>query len=119
MKRYFFFIVSVISILLLFATGCAPLRVPIVPPQGILFTHIKAPCSTKYKETPVAGEKPYMDSAARYIWEPFFGTTWGWGNASIQKIAKQNGIKKIEYVDYEYLNVLGIYKQFNIIPHGQ
>ena len=33
--------------------------------------------------------------------------------------AEQNGIKKIEYVDYEYLNVLGFYQQFKVIPHGE
>lgn len=126
-KRHLFFIVSIVSILLLFATGCtAPLKAyledplaPIVPPCGIIYTHIKAPCSTKYKKTLVGGRKPYVDSSARYIYDPYFGTSWGWGDASIQKIAEQNGIKKIEYVDYEYLNVLGIYKELKIIPHGQ
>ena len=119
-KRYLFFIVPIVSILLLFATGCTGLLIsPVVPPRGIIYTHIKAPCSTKYKETPVGGRKPYVDSSARYVYDPYFGTSWGWGDASIQKIAEQNGIKKIEYVDYEYLNVLGIYKELKIIPHGQ
>ncbi|MCK5655756.1 MAG: hypothetical protein KAI03_05660 [Candidatus Aureabacteria bacterium] len=118
-KRYFFFIVPILSILLLFATGCsAPLKAPIVPPCGIFYTHIKAPCSTKYKETRVGG-RTYGASFAQYLKEPFFGTSYGWGDASIQKIAEQNGIKKIEYVDYEYLNVFGIYQQLKIIPHGQ
>lgn len=119
-KRYLFFIVSIVSILFLLATGCtAPLRAPIVPPCGILYTHIKAPCSTKYKKTPVEGRVGYVDSSVKYIYEPFFGTSWGWGDASIQKIAERKGIKNIEYVDYEYLNILRIYQEVKIIPHGQ
>lgn len=121
MKKHHFFIVPIISILLLFVSGCAgKLRTSIIPPQGIIFTHIKAPCSTKYNNTHVGGRKICVDSAAQYLWDPLFGTTWGWGNAGIQTIAKHYGIKKIEYVDYEYLNVLfGLYKELVIIPHGQ
>jgi hypothetical protein len=118
-KRDIFFIALILSILLLIATGCAaPFKAPIVPPCGFIYTYIKAPCSTKYKETPVKGKK-YRYSATHYLYEPIFGTSWGWGDASIQKIAERNGIKKIEYVDYEFLNVLGVYRQLTIIPHGQ
>ncbi len=119
-KRYLFFIASIVSILLLFVTGCTPmLRSPIIPPCGIIYTRIKAPCSTKYKETRVGEKRPYWTSFTEYVYEPFYGTSWAWGDASIQKIAELNKLKNIDYVDYEYLNVLGIYQLLIIMPRGQ
>ncbi len=120
MKTWYYLLSSaIVVIIFLFATGCAVYKAPIVPPCGGIYTHFKAPCSTKYKGTTVEGKKTYGDSVARYLREPFLQTSYGWGDASIQTIAERNGIKKIEYVDYEYLNVLGFYQQFKVIPHGE
>jgi hypothetical protein len=40
------------------------------------------------------------------------------GDASIQTAAKNGGIKRIKYVDYEVRNILGVYGEYKTIVYG-
>jgi hypothetical protein len=41
-----------------------------------------------------------------------------WGDSSIQTAAKNGGISKVKYVDYEVQNILGIFGKYTTIVHG-
>jgi hypothetical protein len=41
-----------------------------------------------------------------------------WGDASVAAAAKAGGITKVEHLDYEMLNILGIYVEFTVIAYG-
>jgi len=100
----------------LLVSGCT-VRAPVVPPVGFLFTNYKAPLMVHYGNTDVAKREGRGET--QYIREPFLSTAYGFGNAGIAKIASDAGLNEVDYVDYEYLNVLGIYQQVQIIPHGK
>lgn len=96
--------------------GCT-VRAPVVPPMGLLFTSYKAPLMVHFDNTAMAQREGRGET--QYIREPFLGTAYGFGNAGIAKIAAEAGLTEVDYVDYEYLNVLGLYQRVQIIPHGK
>lgn len=42
-----------------------------------------------------------------------------WGDASIDKAAKDAGIKQISHVDTQVLNILGIYARYDMVVYGK
>jgi hypothetical protein len=97
--------------------GCVTLEAPVIPPRGILFTHFKAPLDLNFKNTDLGKKRGIGETM--WIKEPFFGTTWGFGNVAIKNAAAEYGINEMDYVDYEYMNVLGVFQEVKIIPHGK
>ena len=86
---------------------------PVVPPQGAAFSNVKAPISTDYNEqTPVPSEKGETSSTA------ILGLV-AWGDASVGGAAEKGNLSQVNYVDYTYLNVLGIYQRFTVTAHGE
>ncbi len=106
-----------VAVLLVGLSGCALPRVPVQPPPGVLFSHYRAPLSTDYKDTAVAGKTG--EASTFFIWEPIFDTTWAWDDASIQTAASRAGITKIAYADYEAFSVLSMFGKFKVIVHGE
>jgi hypothetical protein len=43
----------------------------------------------------------------------------GWGNAALDKAARDAGIQTVYYADYELLDVLGIYKRATVYVYGE
>jgi hypothetical protein len=41
-----------------------------------------------------------------------------WGDASVAAAAKNGGITQVQHLDYEILNILGIYVEFTVIAYG-
>ncbi len=97
--------------------GCAGISPSVVqPPIGLIFTNYKAPLSTNLQATPAEGK--VGTSGAFYFREPFLGTSYAWGDASIQAAAKNGNLTQIDYADYEFLQILGFFSKVTVRVHG-
>ena len=104
-----------VGVLLLASMGCAgPMPTAgVVPPPGYILTDVRAPLSSNNQGIAVGGSKTGIAQVKQYIWIVSAG------DCSIEAAAKDAGITKINYVDYEYFTVLsGIFSRFAIIVHG-
>jgi hypothetical protein len=88
------------------------------PPRGIILTYHSAPLETNFGATPVGSRNGTAE--IRFLREPFFTNLplVTWGDGSIEAAAREGGIQTIHYVDYELLNVLGIYEQLTVEVSG-
>lgn len=100
--------------------GCGRCKVPVIPPQGSLFTYIKAPLTTNYDHTPSKIPIPRISQSSTHYFHDiiFTGLDFSWGDVAVKTIADLNDFKKVYYADYEYLNILGIYAKFTINVYG-
>ena len=92
---------------------------PVRPPGGALFTWVSAPIDTNFSQTPVGSK--VGTSETRYLYIPNGNNlplSFAWGDAGVAEAADDAGITKIHYVDYEYLDVLSIYRQVTIRVSG-
>ena len=99
----------------LLATGCVSWRAPVVPPAGLLFTQYRAPLTPEVSGVPVA--KKVGTHSTRYV--GYFLYSFAWDDASIDAAAKEGGLSKVYYADYEVLNVLGVYAEFTVRAYGE
>ncbi len=113
----------IILLSILFLLGCAggPWLTAVKPPEGVLFTHIKAPLTTNFHNTPVG--RKIGSASTHYIHDIFFtNIDAAWDKAGL-KDALENGSfsgHKIYYADYEYVNVFfSLYKKFTIHLYGE
>ena len=104
------------ALALLAACGCAAIRAPVVPPQGIVFTHYRAPLTTDFDRT-TPGPKEGRASTV-FVFEPFLGTSYAWDDASVETAAANGGISTVRCADYEWLQVLGCFGQLTVIAYG-
>lgn len=92
---------------------------PVMPPPGWIFQETQAPLSTDFNNT--EGQPPRMgESRSRYLWIPFVGfLSFAWmDQASVGNSMANGGLTQVDYADYQLFNVLGIYKEFTVIAHG-
>lgn len=118
MKRLLFLIIAVLQLILI--TGCAVYDAPVVPYSRMsAITYLRAPLTTDFNNTPV-GLKKGTASGVIYFREPFLtNLSFAAGDATIEEAAKNGGLKKVYYADYEYLNILGIYAKFTVNAYGE
>ena len=97
--------------------GCADFKAPVCPPKALFYTHYKAPLMTDYKGDDLGTRKG--SSSSRYFRIPLrFDPDIAWSDAAIQRAAKNGKITTVKGADYEYLNVLWIYKEFTVHAYG-
>ncbi|MCK5802177.1 MAG: hypothetical protein KAI66_05065 [Lentisphaeria bacterium] len=99
------------------AQGCATYNAPVKPPRGI-FTHIRAPLTTKFGNTPCGKATRKASSAHSHYACPYGRYSVAIGSANIEKAARKAGITEIAYADYEYISILWLYSRFTINVHG-
>lgn len=104
-----------------FGTSCAFYTAPVVPPNGLLFTNIKAPLTVHYDKTPVGRDsKKYSARSTKYFRDFLItGLGFAWDEAAVSTIVREGGIEKVAYADYEALCILGIYAEFTVEVYGQ
>ena len=96
--------------------GCARFQTAVKPGPGLLYSNYKAPLTVNYDKTKTSGKSAQV--LTYYIWEPIFGTSYSWGDASTQAAATQAGITKVNYADYEWWTILSIFGKFTVTVHG-
>ena len=89
-------------------SGC--LSAPFQPPSGMVSV-TKAPLSLegRWDVGAKSGEASSFSVLGLYAS----------GDCSISAAARNGGLKKIYYVDYEYFNVIGIWQKATVIAHGE
>ena len=108
---------AALSVLLL-TGGCFHWTAPVKPPIGILYTHYRAPLSVESTSFVAGG--PEGKSYTMAVREPYVtGQGVAWSEAAIQEAARQGGLKKVHYADYEILEVLSVYCKFTVHVYGE
>ena len=105
------------------ALGCQACAVgvgaPVRPPGGALFTLVSAPVDTNFSQTPVGTKVGTAET--RYLYIPNGNSlplSFSWGDAGVAAAAEDAGITTIHYVDYEYLDILSVYRQVTVRVSG-
>jgi len=104
---------------LLGAVACAsPVRAPVEPPYGGLFSLYTAPLVTNFDATPV-GSKVGINQIF-HVELPLYARIplATFADSSIQAAAEQGGIQRIYYADYQVLSVLGIFVRLTVRVSG-
>jgi len=94
----------------LWITGCY--RAPVMPPGGLFYASIQAPIDTDADRTKTASR---VGMASSHCVLGLFG----YGDASIATAAANGGLTTIDYVDYEFFHVLGVYQRFTTKACGE
>ena len=86
---------------------------PVVPPWAIIYSHVKAPLKTVANGSDF-GSKVGTASTGYF----HFYVDFAWGEMAIREAAKNANITQVKAVDYDWLNVLGIYQQVTVYVYG-
>lgn len=106
MKTTFAIVLS--SLLTFGVAGC--LSAPFQPPSGAVSV-TKAPLSTEGNWE--IGSKRGEASSTSVL------CLYATGDCSIAAAARNGGLKKIGHVDYEYVNIIGIWQKATVIVYGE
>jgi hypothetical protein len=102
--------------------GTAKVRTAVIPPQGLLYSNVKAPLT--------AGETSFGPKRGRATSHqiglpplPFPGLAmgldlFGWGDSSKQSAAANGGLARVEHMDYELQVYLFVYRRFTTEAYG-
>lgn len=106
MKRTF--TIALASLLTVGVAGC--LSAPFQPPSGMVSV-TKAPLSTEgnWEVGSKKGEASSFSILGLYAS----------GDCSIATAARNGGLRKIGHVDYEYVNIVGIWQKATVIAYGE
>jgi len=118
-----------VAALAVLCSGCSTLgahdprllawKAPVIPPGGLIYTHYKAPLTGDVNGVQVGANKTGK-ATTRYIAYPFSRIlSVAWADASIKEAARNGGLTKVEYADYEGLWVFGVYAEFTVTAHGE
>ena len=83
---------------------------PFQPPMGVVSV-VKAPLSTEgnFNASSKSGEASVVS---------ILGIV-STGDCSIDAAAKDGGLNKVNHLDYDYMNILGIYQKATVIAYGE
>jgi len=100
-------------------SGCFTLhKAPFSPPGGAIYSNIKAPLTTNYRNTPVS--KKRGQAASLYLADPFFtGLSFAWNDCDIHTAAENANLKKVYYADYSAMQFLGVIGKTTITAYGE
>ncbi len=90
---------------------------PVVPPRGHLFFHYKAPLVLP-GDAELGGQGKTKNNKVIYVKIPRVNVDFALGHADIEHAARKAGIKTLVYADYEYLNILGLFKSLTVHAYG-
>lgn len=89
-------------------TGC--IGAPVVPPLGVVYTDLEAPLSLGGGDVGTKRGEASVTSILGLI---------STGDASVKAAASAGGISKVDRVDYEFTNFLGLYQRYTTVAHGR
>ena len=103
------YIVAAVMLCAAFFTGCATYsQAPVI---GLAYTEVSAPVAIGDGST--TGTKMGTSTVTSIL--GLVAT----GDASIRAAAKDGGITKIHYVDYESKSVLGLWSTYTVVVYGE
>ena len=98
---------------------------PVRPPVGFIYTDIRGPLlrggSGGVIEAP--SDMKMGQAGTRFLKIPLSvslnGPSFAWQDAAIKTASEQAGIKKIYFVDFEQLTILGLWTEFTVLVYGE
>lgn len=106
------------AVALVASAGCHSLRAPVVPPQGALYSKVRAPLTIDFNRTPVCAKSG--SAKAFFVYDPVAtGMDFAWGDVSIEEAARAGNLTTVEYADYEMLRVLGVFGRMTVTAYGK
>ena len=118
------FILKTARLLLLAGTlavgsGCIQYRAPFMPPGGILFTKVKVPLQTEFTAGGAAYSRTAGAISSFYFHDPIVtGLSVAWDDCSVAAAAKKGRLVRVDYADYEFFHVLGIFGKMTVHVYG-
>jgi hypothetical protein len=99
------------------AVGCV--KAPFAPPMGGIVTSVKVPLQFECPE----GGLPFSTASGSYssmsfAWPYPVASSFAWDDCSIQRAAEDGDLAQVNYVDYEFFQVLGIFKKTTVTAYG-
>ncbi len=85
---------------------------PVMPPIGAIYSGIEAPLSTEF-----SGQSANLRSGEASS-SSILGLI-ATGDCSIEAAAAEGGLSTVEYCDYKYTNVFGVYQKFTVVAYGK
>ncbi len=101
--------------------GCVSFRVPVKPPQGLVYTHCRAPLTTQFSRTPATHSRVGR-AGTFYLLIPMFvqpPLVLAWNDASAERAAANGHLSIVHYVDHEFTQILGIFGHYETIAYGE
>jgi len=110
-----FLILSAVTVLAY--TGCV--KAPFSPPWGGIYTSVKVPLQYEFKD----GGTAYANASGSYstrcfAWPYPIVTSFAWDDCSIQKAAQDGDLSSVSYADYEFFQILGIFRITTVRAYG-
>lgn len=110
--------IGLLGALALALAGCTAYQTPVRPRTGVLFAKCTAPLSVNFKNTPVCTKQGSAETI--YFHDPLLtGLSFAWERAGIKEAALAGGLTTVEYADYEFTLVLGVFGKFRVIAYGR
>jgi hypothetical protein len=109
-----------ISALLL--SGCIQINAQFVPPSGVLYTSVKAPLTVRFNNTPVTDKRVTENKEFMQVPVKLGGgmmPSIGFDDESGDNVFSDQRLSEVDYADYEYMSVLGIYARTRINYYGK
>jgi hypothetical protein len=109
-----------LALLALLSAGClVPFGVGPGSLRGYVFTTHTTPLTGDLDEDAVV--EVHRDSDTRQLREPFTGAglTAVWHTNALGDIARQHGLRQLDYADVETLSILGIWTQQTVHLYGR
>lgn len=90
---------------------------PVQPSVGFLFANQRAPLMTDLDATTLGSKHGVTQTY--FVMDPLLTRlSVALGDASIERAARESGIRTVRHADYELLNVLGIFMRFRVHVYG-
>ena len=89
------------------------LAILVLGTSGCVYSQFRVPVSRDFRKTQ-AGTKSGVSRSHSVAWIA------AWGDGGLQAAAEEGDLKTLEYVDYEFMNILfGLYMRRETIVYGQ
>lgn len=100
--------IALVAVVLALASGCVV--APFQPPMGVVSV-VRAPLSTEgdFSASSKSGEASSVS---------ILGIV-STGDCSIDAAVKSRGLKKINHIDYGYLNIIGVFQKTTVYVYGE
>jgi hypothetical protein len=90
------------------------------PPQGLIFTEVTAPLILPNPALDIS-DPAEVEAYTQHFRIPvsFLALLdFGWGEAAVATALRESGMDEIQYADYTFFTILGIYSRHSVHVHG-
>lgn len=93
---------------------------PVKPPPGFIFADVKAPLTYELNGNPTGANATKANSKEvqyiQFLW--WRSLSAAWDDIDIASVASEGNISEVSYADYEYFNVLTVYRRLRVNVYG-